>query len=171
MKAEHLSSLRPQIRLLLTVLAFAGVSLGMGCTIGPAGAIAGRVSFVQGGWVLEAYTLGAHIRTSLADDPGFGLGAAKRSYLFAEEEAVAPAAGWYFFLLPSVSFDRALLRHIETAGVDLHFGAPEVGLTVGFQSLTATRPAPVDRDAFYDLNFIPQSPLYACVSTRMERSC
>jgi len=164
-------SIRSQARWFLTVLFFIGAPFAMGCAVGSAGAIAGRVSLVEGGWVLEAYTVGGHIRTSLADDPGLGLGAAKRSYLFAEEEAVAPAAGWYFFLLPSISFDHALLRHIQTIGIDLHFGLPEAGLTVGFQSVTATRPALVDRDAFYDINFIPQSPIYACVSTRMERSC
>jgi len=171
MNTEQLSSSSQQSRLLMAVLVFIGASFVVGCTIGPVGAITGRVSFVQGGWVLETYTIGGHVRTALADDPGFGFGAAKRSYLFAEEEAAKPAAGWYLFLLPPVSFDRALLRHVETAGIDLHLGAPEVGLTVGFQRLTATRPAPVDRDAFHDLIFIPQSPVYACVSTQLERSC
>ena len=171
MKAECLLRVRLRARRLLTVLFFIVASFAMGCTVGSVGAIAGRVSLVEGGWVLETYTVGGHIRTSLADDPGFGFGAAKRSYLFAEEEAAAPPAGWHFFLLPPISLDRALLRHIKTAGIDLHFGAPEAGLTVGFQSLTATRPAPVDRNAFYDLSFVPESPVYACVNTRMERSC
>jgi hypothetical protein len=143
----------------------------MGCAIGPAGVIAGRVTFVQGGWLLETYTVGAHVRTALADDPGLSVGAAKRIYLFADEEAAKPDAGWYFFLLPMVPLDRALLRDLKLGGVDLHLGAPEAGLTVGFQRLTATRPAPVDRDAFHDLLFIPQSPVYACVSTRVEGSC
>ncbi|HEY7556171.1 MAG TPA: hypothetical protein VIH18_15325 [Candidatus Binatia bacterium] len=156
----------------MTTLVVVGAAFVVaGCTIGPVGAIAGRVSLVQGGWVLETYTIGGHVRTALADDPGFGLGAAKRSYLFAEEEAAKPAAGWYLFLLPPVSLDRALLRDVEIGGIDLHLGAPEAGLTLGFQRLTATRPAPVDRDAFHDLMFIPESPVYACVSTQMERSC
>ena len=163
--------LSPQSRPLMLVLVFVGMLLVAGCTVGSAGAIAGRVSFVQGGWVLETYTIGGHVRMALEDDPGFGLGAAKRSYLFAEEEAAKPAAGWYLFVLPPVSFDRALLRDVETAGIDLHLGSPEAGLTVGFQRLTATRPAPVDRDGFRDVTFIPQSPVYACVSTHMERSC
>jgi hypothetical protein len=43
MKAEHLSSLRPQARLLSAGLAFVGEVFAVGCAIGPAGAIAGRV--------------------------------------------------------------------------------------------------------------------------------
>jgi hypothetical protein len=156
----------------MTVLVLVGAVVFVGgCTIGPAGTIVGRVSFVQGGWVMETYTIGGHVRTALADDPGFGFGAAKRTYLFAEEEAAKPAAGWYLFLLPPVSLDRALLRDVEIGGIDLHLGAPEAGLTLGFQRLTATRPAPVDRDAFHDLTFIPHSPVYACVSTQVELSC
>jgi hypothetical protein len=62
---------------------------------------------------METYTIGGHVRTALADDLGFGLGAAKRSYLFAEGEAAKAAAGWYLFLPPAVSLDRALLRHVD----------------------------------------------------------
>ena len=72
METNYLSSLRLQARLFYAVLPFVGAVLAVGCTIGPAGTIAGRVSFVQGGWVVESYTIGAHVRTALADDPGVG---------------------------------------------------------------------------------------------------
>src|SRR5215831_19095502 len=53
-----------------------------GCAIGNAGAIAGRVSAVEGGWILESYTVGLHVRPSVDDDLGLSLGFAKRTYVF-----------------------------------------------------------------------------------------
>jgi hypothetical protein len=51
METKYLSSLRLQARYFLP---FVGAVLAVGCTFGPAGTIAGRVSFVQGGWVVES---------------------------------------------------------------------------------------------------------------------
>jgi len=161
----------PQIWALCSLLLLSVLLVSTGCTIGPVGTIAGRVSLVEGGWVMETYTLGAHLRTTGADDPGFGLGAAKRTYLFAEGEAPAPRAGWYLVILPRVALGRAVLRHIFTSGIDLHLGPLEAGIVVGMQRVTATRPESADCDTFRDLRFEPSSPTSACVSTQRERPC
>ena len=39
---------------LVYFLSFVGAVLAVGCTFGPAGTIAGRVSFLQPGWVVES---------------------------------------------------------------------------------------------------------------------
>jgi hypothetical protein len=144
--------------------------LASGCAIGPAGTIAGRVSTVQGGWILETYVVGAHLRTGAAE-PGLGLGATKWIYIFAEEEVPSPALGWYVLLLPSVPLEKALLRHLEMLGIDLHLSAPEPGITVGAQWLTVTRPVRVDEDSFREINFRSSFPADACVSTQRGRAC
>ena len=152
----------PAVLLLLVAAALAG------CAIGPVGAIAGRVTDIDGGWMLEVYTLGAHVRTG--DDPGVDLGAAKRTYLFAQDESVTPRGGWHLLWLPPVS-GQAMLRVVESVGIDLHLGHPEPGVTAGFQRVAATRPVPMGGDVFREIRFSLSSPNEACLSTRWERSC
>ncbi len=143
------------------------VAIG-GCSIGPAGALAGRVTPIEGGFVLEAYTIGAHLRVT--DEPGGTVGLAKRTYLFSEDVG-APRSGWHVGLLPLVPLGRALMRAVEGLGIEARAAAPEPGLTAGLYRLVSTLRMAVEQDGYRDLRFSLSSPATACVSTRMERSC
>src|SRR5205807_7341483 len=60
-------------------LGFLAFTVFAGCSLGPAGALAGRVTSVEGGWLLEMYTVGAHVH--IEDDAGVTLGVGRRMYL------------------------------------------------------------------------------------------
>ncbi len=139
-----------------------------GCSIGPAGTLAARVTPIEGGWILEAYTIGAHLR--VADDPGGTLGVAKRTYIFSTD-VEAPRSGWHMGLLPWVSLGQAVLQSVESLGIEAHVGPPEPGVTAGLYRLVSTRPLPVGHDGYRDLRFSLSSPRETCLSTRLERSC
>ena len=143
------------------------IALG-GCSIGPAGALAGRVTPIEGGFILEAYTIGAHLRVS--DESGATLGVAKRTYLFADS-VPEPSSGWHVGLLPRLPLGQAVLRSVESLGIEARAATPEPGITAGLYRLISTLPMPAEYPGYRDLRFLLSSPDTACVSTRMERAC
>jgi hypothetical protein len=153
---------------LAAILALSTAALLSGCAVGGTGVILGRVTPVSGGWVLETYTLGAHLRTA-DGDRGLDLGAARRTYVFRDDGLPAPAGGWHPLVVPRVEVETAVLRHSETIGVDLRVAHPQPGVTLGFQrSLFAPSSS---GDAFLSLRFVPGSPSETCMSTQREVPC
>lgn len=120
---------------------------------------------------MEVYAIGLHLRPDISDDVGMTLGIARRSYVFASDEVPAPRVGWYVFRMPGTPLDRALVRHSEILGVDVHLGQPEPGVTVGLQRVLVSRPAPLEGAHFHHIVYFPDAPEHTCVSTHWEQPC
>jgi hypothetical protein len=154
-------------------LAIVAIILGLmsGCAVNNFGSLAGSVRLVQGGWVMDIYTLGLHLRPVLTDDAGVTLGFSRRSSVFANDEVASPRTGWYVFRIPAVPGERALIYDVETLGVDVHFGRPEPGVTVGLQRVTTSRRQPIEGSHFHHVVYFPGLPERTCVSTDWEQPC
>ncbi len=113
------------------------------------------------------YTVGAHVH--IEDDAGVTLGVGRRMYLFASSDIEAPRSGWYVFLLPGGSLKEAVLRSVESLGIEVRTAAPEPGITAGLSRVIATRFR--GRAGFRDIRFSASAPTEACISTQLERAC
>jgi hypothetical protein len=142
--------------------------LAAGCAVGRVGFIAARVTPVTGGWVMESYTIGAHVRTE-PGDLGLGLGSARRVHVFAETAAPMPSRGWHAFITPPTQ--DSVLRYVGTLGLDVRLADPDPGVTFGWRQLLSSVAPPEDAETFLALRFMPAKLAETCISIQPEISC
>ena len=106
--------------------------------------------------MIDLYTLGAHLRTR-AEDRGLTIGLARRSYVFAAEDAGNVSPGWHFVRapLPRVA---AVAQHVVSLGFEARAGPVDYGLTLGLRVATVIARVPRGTDIALTLDYTPAHP-------------
>jgi len=141
-----------------------------GCAVGPVGLIAADIAPARGAWVADVYALGVHVR-SPNDEVGASIGIARRSFLFENSAVPSPPAGWHLLIVPSLPYETAIVRDLETFGIDLRLDRREIGFTIGIFRLTGSRPEAAGEALFRDVTYVPRNPRLTCVVTTWEERC
>ena len=142
----------------LSLLAFSACAMQIlsGCSVDNYGAVVAKVTAAEGSYVIDAFTMGASLRTR-ADDPGLSLGFDRRSYVYAAEPGDAPEPGWYYFAVP-LPASAALVLHSENYGVELRGRTNDAGLTIGYRATTVMAQVPAGESTFRLISYAPGSP-------------
>lgn len=127
-----------------------------GCAVQNVGFLAAEVTKAKGSTVVDVYSVGVHLRTR-NDDPGLTIGAARRSYVFADTEAIEFRPGWHYFVAP-LSNVQAVALDTRAVGIEIRAGAPDLSLTVGLSADTILAQVPRDSSVISRLSYAPNSP-------------
>jgi hypothetical protein len=146
------------VRLRLFRAAAAAVVSGLlgGCAINATGALVSRVTPADSAVVIDLYTLGAHVRTR-AEDPGLTIGLARRSYVYAAEDAGKISPGWHLLRAP-LPAAAAVAQHVASLGLEARVGPIDYGLSLGLRVATLIAPVPRGTDMALALDYTPAHP-------------
>ena len=144
-------------RLLSRAFAVAAVfGLLGGCAINTMGTLASRVTPADAAVVIDLYTLGAHLHTR-AEDRGLTIGLARRSYVFAVQDAGNISPGWHLVWAPLPSA-AAVAQHVASLGFEARAGPVDYGLTLGLRVATVIARVPRGTDIALTLDYTPAHP-------------
>jgi hypothetical protein len=138
-------------------VAVAGLSgLLHGCAIDRVGSVAAHVTRADSAVVVDLYTLGGHLRTR-GEDRGLTIGLARRSYVFAVEDAKTASAGWHLLYAPMPPV-AAVAQHVASLGLEARAGPVDYGLTLGLRVATVIARVPRGSDMALALDYTPAHP-------------
>jgi hypothetical protein len=143
-------------RLFRAVAAAAISGLLPGCAIDTLGTLGSRVTHAESAVVVDLYTVGAHLRTR-ADDRGLTIGLARRSYVFAVEDAGNVSPGWHLVWAP-LPASAAVAQHVASLGLEARAGPVDYGLTLGLRAATVIARVPRGTDMALALVYTPAHP-------------
>ena len=150
----------------LSLLAFSvcAAQILSGCSVNNYGAIAAKVTAAEGSYVIDAFTIGASLRTR-AHDPGVSIGFDRRSYVYAAAAGAAPEPGWHYFAVP-LPASVPLVLHSENYGVEVRNRTSDTGVTIGYRATTVMAQVPFGESTFRLISYAPDDPertrVHAC---------
>jgi hypothetical protein len=127
-----------------------------GCAVDTMGALASQITPAGSAVVIDLYTVGAHLRTR-AEDRGLTIGLARRSYIFAVEDAGNVSPGWHLLWTP-LPTGAAVAQHVASLGLEARAGPVDYGLTLGLRVATVIARVPRDTDMALTLDYTPSHP-------------
>ena len=143
--------------LLRLAVAVAGMSgLLHGCAIDRVGSVAAHVTHADSAVVMDLYALGGHLRTR-GEDRGLTIGLARRSYVFAVEDARNVSAGWHLLCAPMPPV-AAVAQHVASLGLEARAGPVDYGLSLGLRVSTVIARVPRGADMALALDYTPAHP-------------
>jgi len=127
-----------------------------GCAVDTVGILASRVTPADSAVVIDLYTVGAHLRTR-PGDRGLTMGLARRSYVFAAEDAGNFSPGWHLVWAPMPPV-VAVAQHVASLGLEARAGPVDYGLTLGLRVATVIAQVPRGADMALALDYTPSHP-------------
>jgi len=127
-----------------------------GCAFDDVGLVAAEVTRTDSAVVVDAYSIGAYLRTR-ADDPGVSIGYSRHSYLFTRDELPEAAAGWHYLSIP-LGDKPAHVTDSRVAGLDVRTGARETSVAIGYAAVTTIAQIPSDDSVVMAVDYAPDRP-------------
>ena len=143
-------------KLSLLTFSVCAMQILSGCSVDNHGAVVAKVTAAEGSYVIDAFALGASLRTR-ADDPGVSIGFDRRSYVYAGAAADAPEPGWHYFAVP-LPASAPLVLHSENYGVEVRGRVNDAGITIGYRATTVMAQVPAGESTFRLISYAPDSP-------------
>jgi hypothetical protein len=127
-----------------------------GCAVNGSGTVAAHATTADESVVVDLYALGAQLRTR-GDDPGLGIGLARRSYVFAAGGAPELTPGWHYVHVPLPERSALAIYHAQL-GLDIYREPDRIGATLGLRSGMRIAPISADQTAVIELDYEPGAP-------------